>query len=57
MDEAAVRDLEHYKNLSELFRRRLRPGVRPVDKNCTVVSSDFTTIVRISSALSVIHPP
>ena len=38
MEEAAIRDLDHYKNLSELFRRRLRPGIRPIDKNCAVVS-------------------
>uniref|UniRef100_A0A8C6K8L4 Phosphatidylserine decarboxylase proenzyme, mitochondrial n=1 Tax=Nothobranchius furzeri TaxID=105023 RepID=A0A8C6K8L4_NOTFU len=30
MQEAAVEDLHHYKNLGEFFRRRLKPAVRPV---------------------------
>ncbi|MEQ2253650.1 hypothetical protein ILYODFUR_034518 [Ilyodon furcidens] len=30
MQEAAVEDLYHYKNLGEFFRRRLKPAVRPV---------------------------
>jgi len=29
--EAAVQDLSHYKNLGEFFRRSLRPDVRPID--------------------------
>ena len=37
MEEAAVRDLKRYKNLSEFFSRRLRTGARPVDKQSTVV--------------------
>ena len=36
--EAAVRDLKHYRNLGEFFRRRLTGGVRPVDKEHFVVS-------------------
>ncbi|XP_049721309.1 phosphatidylserine decarboxylase proenzyme, mitochondrial isoform X3 [Elephas maximus indicus] len=30
MKEAAVEDLDHYRNLSEFFRRKLKPQVRPV---------------------------
>lgn len=30
MTEAAVEDLQHYRNLSELFRRKLKPQARPV---------------------------
>ncbi|KAM6902800.1 phosphatidylserine decarboxylase proenzyme, mitochondrial isoform 2-T2 [Xenentodon cancila] len=30
MQEAAVEDLHHYRNLGEFFRRRLKPAVRPV---------------------------
>ncbi|XP_017587706.1 PREDICTED: phosphatidylserine decarboxylase proenzyme, mitochondrial isoform X1 [Corvus brachyrhynchos] len=30
MKEAAVEDLHHYRNLSEFFRRKLKPQVRPV---------------------------
>ena len=37
MEEAAVRDLTHYKNLAEFFRRGLKPGVRPIDQNCSLV--------------------
>ena len=39
LDEAAIRDLTHYRNLGEFFRRRLRPGVRPVDSNHSLVRS------------------
>ena len=39
LDEAAVRDLKHYKNLGEFFRRRLKPDVRPIDEECSVVGS------------------
>ena len=37
MEEAAVRDLEHYRNLGEFFRRRLRPDVRPLDSSHSLV--------------------
>lgn len=30
MKEAAVEDLHHYRNLSEFFRRKLKPQARPV---------------------------
>lgn len=30
MTEAAVEDLQHYRNLSEFFRRKLKPQARPV---------------------------
>ncbi|GAV03748.1 hypothetical protein RvY_14131 [Ramazzottius varieornatus] len=36
--EAAIPDLKWYKNLGEFFRRRLRPGVRPIDSNSALVS-------------------
>ena len=38
MSEAAVTDLRHYENLSQLFRRHLRPGCRPVDEKSPLVS-------------------
>ena len=38
LEEAAIRDLQHYKNLGEFFRRRLRPGVRKIDPNHSLVS-------------------
>ncbi|TRY81408.1 hypothetical protein DNTS_032842 [Danionella cerebrum] len=35
MKEAAVEDLQHYRNLGEFFRRKLKPQVRPVcDSHC-----------------------
>jgi len=37
LEEAAVRDLTHYQNLGEFFRRRLRNGARPVNKSSLVV--------------------
>ena len=37
LDEAAIQDLKHYRNLSEFFRRHLRPGIRPIDRAHIVV--------------------
>ncbi|XP_041084284.1 phosphatidylserine decarboxylase proenzyme, mitochondrial-like isoform X3 [Polyodon spathula] len=37
MKEAAVEELHHYRNLSEFFRRKLKPQARPVcDSHCVV---------------------
>ncbi|XP_055480105.1 phosphatidylserine decarboxylase proenzyme, mitochondrial isoform X3 [Psammomys obesus] len=38
MAEAAVEDLQHYRNLSELFRRKLKPQARPVCGLHSVIS-------------------
>ena len=38
LEEASIRDLTHYKNLGEFFRRRLRPGVRKIDGDHLLVS-------------------
>ncbi|XP_049721308.1 phosphatidylserine decarboxylase proenzyme, mitochondrial isoform X2 [Elephas maximus indicus] len=38
MKEAAVEDLDHYRNLSEFFRRKLKPQVRPVCGLHSVIS-------------------
>uniref|UniRef100_A0A3Q2QL86 Uncharacterized protein n=1 Tax=Fundulus heteroclitus TaxID=8078 RepID=A0A3Q2QL86_FUNHE len=43
MQEAAVEDLHHYKNLGEFFRRRLKPAVRPVCAASCLVSSSHCT--------------
>nr|XP_015221381.1 PREDICTED: phosphatidylserine decarboxylase proenzyme isoform X1 [Lepisosteus oculatus] len=41
MKEAAVEDLHHYRNLSEFFRRKLKPQARPVcDSHCVISPSD-----------------
>ncbi|XP_066546107.1 phosphatidylserine decarboxylase proenzyme, mitochondrial isoform X1 [Amia ocellicauda] len=41
MREAAVEDLQHYRNLSEFFRRKLKPQTRPVcDSHCVISPSD-----------------
>ncbi|XP_078082955.1 phosphatidylserine decarboxylase proenzyme, mitochondrial isoform X3 [Mustelus asterias] len=41
MKEAAVEDLQHYRNLSEFFRRKLKPHARPVsDSHCVISPSD-----------------
>ncbi|KAM9801263.1 phosphatidylserine decarboxylase proenzyme, mitochondrial [Neosynchiropus ocellatus] len=41
MEEAAVEDLHHYKNLGEFFRRRLKAAVRPVcSASCLVSPAD-----------------
>ncbi|XP_038649325.1 phosphatidylserine decarboxylase proenzyme, mitochondrial isoform X2 [Scyliorhinus canicula] len=41
MKEAAVEDLQHYRNLSEFFRRKLKPQARPVsNSHCVVSPSD-----------------
>ncbi|XP_068562919.1 phosphatidylserine decarboxylase proenzyme, mitochondrial isoform X1 [Cebidichthys violaceus] len=38
MQEAAVEDLHHYRNLGEFFRRRLKPAVRPLCANSCLIS-------------------
>ncbi|XP_026210418.1 phosphatidylserine decarboxylase proenzyme, mitochondrial isoform X1 [Anabas testudineus] len=38
MQEAAVEDLDHYRNLGEFFRRRLKPAVRPLCTSCCLTS-------------------
>ncbi|XP_025024989.1 phosphatidylserine decarboxylase proenzyme, mitochondrial isoform X1 [Python bivittatus] len=38
MKEAAVEDLHHYRNLSEFFRRKLKPQARPVCDLHSVIS-------------------
>ncbi|XP_053326240.1 phosphatidylserine decarboxylase proenzyme, mitochondrial isoform X3 [Spea bombifrons] len=38
MKEAAVEDLHHYRNLSEFFRRKLKPHTRPVCDSHSVIS-------------------
>uniref|UniRef100_UPI0037E90B63 phosphatidylserine decarboxylase proenzyme, mitochondrial isoform X2 n=1 Tax=Semicossyphus pulcher TaxID=241346 RepID=UPI0037E90B63 len=38
MQEAAVEDLHHYRNLGEFFRRRLKPAVRPVCTSSCLIS-------------------
>ncbi|ETE67104.1 Phosphatidylserine decarboxylase proenzyme, partial [Ophiophagus hannah] len=41
MKEAAVEDLHHYRNLSEFFRRKLKPQARPVcDRHSVISPSD-----------------
>ncbi|XP_067929463.1 phosphatidylserine decarboxylase proenzyme, mitochondrial-like isoform X2 [Watersipora subatra] len=37
LKEAAVEDLKHYKNLGEFFRRGLKPNVRPVSPDHSLV--------------------
>ncbi|XP_013383669.1 phosphatidylserine decarboxylase proenzyme, mitochondrial isoform X2 [Lingula anatina] len=38
LEEAAIQDLKHYKNLSEFFRRKLKPEVRPIDQSHSITS-------------------
>ncbi|KAL4609474.1 phosphatidylserine decarboxylase proenzyme, mitochondrial isoform X1 [Arapaima gigas] len=41
MKEAAVEDLHHYRNLSEFFRRKLKPQARPVcNSHCVISPAD-----------------
>ncbi|XP_035383107.1 phosphatidylserine decarboxylase proenzyme, mitochondrial isoform X2 [Electrophorus electricus] len=41
MKEAAVEDLQHYRNLGEFFRRKLKPHARPVcDSHCVISPAD-----------------
>jgi len=47
LEEAAVQDLSKYRNLSEFFRRNLRPGIRPIDHSQILVSmKDDTAYVE-----------
>lgn len=38
LEEAAIQDLRHYKNLGEFFRRRLKASARPINNSCSIVS-------------------
>ncbi|XP_042612951.1 phosphatidylserine decarboxylase proenzyme, mitochondrial-like isoform X2 [Cyprinus carpio] len=41
MKEAAIEDLQHYRNLGEFFRRKLKPQVRPVcNSHCVISPAD-----------------
>jgi len=50
LEEASVRDLKHYKNLGEFFRRRLRPGARPINKSSLMVSPADGRILHLGTA-------
>ena len=53
LEDAAVQDLTKYRNLSEFFRRNLRPGIRPIDSAQILVSvSDNHRAVPRTSNLS-----
>jgi len=43
LEDAAVQDLTKYRNLSEFFRRNLRPGIRPIDPARVLVSLSLCT--------------
>ncbi|XP_029920871.1 phosphatidylserine decarboxylase proenzyme, mitochondrial isoform X1 [Myripristis murdjan] len=38
MQEAAIEDLHHYRNLGEFFRRRLKPAARPLCPSSCLIS-------------------
>ncbi|CAH1801416.1 unnamed protein product [Owenia fusiformis] len=38
LEEAAIEDLKHYKNLGEFFRRSLKPNVRPIAHTASITS-------------------
>ncbi|CAG2113592.1 unnamed protein product [Medioppia subpectinata] len=46
LDEALDTDLTNYKNLSEFFRRSLKPGVRPIHSAPGVVSPADGTVLH-----------
>ncbi|XP_014663629.1 PREDICTED: phosphatidylserine decarboxylase proenzyme-like [Priapulus caudatus] len=37
IEEAAIQDLQHYKNLGEFFRRKLKVSARPIDQKHPIV--------------------
>ena len=37
LEEAAISDLTHYRNLGEFFNRRLKSECRPIDREHSVV--------------------
>lgn len=49
LSEAAIRDLKHYKNLAEFFRRKIRPEVRPIDETADLVSPSDGRILHFGS--------
>lgn len=65
MKEAAVEDLHHYRNLSEFFRRKLKPQARPVcglhsvvrPISCILWKWQFSLYVNQSPAAPIICSP
>ena len=47
LEEAAVQDLRHYKNLGEFFRRGLKAGVRPIATDHSLVSQLMYYIIYL----------
>jgi phosphatidylserine decarboxylase len=47
LDEVAEQDLTKYANLGEFFYRELKPGVRPVDESCPLVSPADGTVLHM----------
>ena len=37
LNEMDIEDLQHYKNLSQFFRRKLKPGARIIDQEATLI--------------------
>jgi phosphatidylserine decarboxylase len=50
LSEASIEDLTQYKNLSEFFRRSLKPGVRPIDPTNGIVSPVDGTVLHFGKA-------
>ncbi|OQV13295.1 Phosphatidylserine decarboxylase proenzyme, mitochondrial [Hypsibius exemplaris] len=47
LSEAAVQDLKWYKNLGDFFKRKLRPGVRPIAAGSSVVSPSDGVVLHV----------
>ncbi|KAI8504840.1 hypothetical protein Bbelb_169490 [Branchiostoma belcheri] len=46
LQEAAIEDLTHYSNLNEFFRRQLKPSVRTIDQEHSLVSPADGTVLH-----------
>ncbi|KAM3874003.1 phosphatidylserine decarboxylase proenzyme, mitochondrial [Diretmus argenteus] len=52
MQEAAVEDLHHYRNLGEFFRRRLKPAARPLSTSSCLISPADGRILHFGRVLN-----
>jgi hypothetical protein len=54
LEDAAVQDLKSYRNLSEFFRRELKPGIRPLDGSRILVSACVAVFFDAERLLSTV---
>ena len=55
LHEAAVEDLTSYRNLSEFFRRQLKPGLRPVNNHSDLVRNLLHNLEKLTLYAQILY--